>query len=172
MLPSRSPVRLFSLSVHVFVYELFGCCESFLFKQITFIYLSIYLFIHLSIYLFICVCVLVCVRSHTPQHTCGGQRISYRQQFSHRVGPRDPTQVSRLGGNHLYPPSHLTDPVSLAFCVSRTVLWFAYRGVGPVLCLGAGRTSRKGGHPGSGHSPSRKFPACGASECPLPQFCG
>lgn len=33
--------------------------------------------------------------------------------FLHYVGPRDPTQDFRLGGNCLYPLSHLASPLAL-----------------------------------------------------------
>lgn len=35
--------------------------------------------------------------------------------YFHPVGPRDPTQVSSLGGKHLYPVSHLASLMNVVF---------------------------------------------------------
>lgn len=47
---------------------------------------------------------------------CGGQRATYESRlYLHNVGFRDGTQVVKLGGKHLCPPSHLSSQVLFLF---------------------------------------------------------
>lgn len=51
-----------------------------------------------------------------PQHTWCCERTTSKSWFSfHHVGPRDGTQVLKLGGKCLYPLSHLADPSTIVF---------------------------------------------------------
>lgn len=46
-----------------------------------------------------------------PQHSCRCQRANCQSpSLFHCVGPRDRTQVLRVGSEHIYLPGHLTSP--------------------------------------------------------------
>lgn len=50
------------------------------------------------------------------RHSCGGQKTTCINQFSLKLqGPRDETQVVRLGGKYLHKLSHLAGPRIMVF---------------------------------------------------------
>ena len=58
--------------------------------------------------------VYVCLRVHSA-HICACAHMwrpeeNFQEQVLHHMDLRGQTRVTRLGGNHLYPVNHLTDP--------------------------------------------------------------
>jgi hypothetical protein len=59
---------------------------------------------------------------HTPQHTCGGPKMTCGSSLLpfYHVGPRNETQVFRLGDQQVYQLSHL---VSLVMETTKSNHW-------------------------------------------------
>lgn len=111
--------------------------NSFLFVKHLFIYLSLSffssflkLFFKIAIHLFcVCMsawCVCLCVCTHiVPQSLCA-LRTTFMVSLS-QVGPKDWTQVVRLGDKCLYLPSHLTSPIWELFTEKTGPRWMTFK---------------------------------------------